>query len=222
MSVWIGPKAAAAFSVAFALLLFAGVAAINVPHSATDSEMVEWWSKSGNLNSAITSMYLVMGAALAFVPLLVHLGHRLDRESDGTRLALVALGMVFVGLLAGSAAARGVIGQGVQVNDEPLPGVDTLRYFPQLSYALMDMALIAAGVLVLATAWTTIRAKAMATWFGWASAAAGLALVLATPVIGPLTLPVLWVWAVAAAAAIWNPGIQPALHATGRPVSPQA
>lgn len=206
------PRAVAAFCVGFAALLFFGVAAINVPHSASDAEMVEWWSKSSNLNAAIASMYLVAASALAFVPVAVHLRERLGRESPAAGRTVLAAGLLFAALLLASAATRGAIALGVQMNDEPLPGVDLLRYVPQLSYAFMNMALLTVGAAVLVIGGAAISSRGLARWFGWFSLVAGAGLVLLTPVIGPLTLPGLWVWAVTAGVAIWSPSREPVLR----------
>ena len=127
--------------VGFAIFFFVGVAMLEIPENATDQELVAWWSDSGNRTAAVVSMYLFVLAGLCFLIFLVALRSRLlaveGGSGDLTALA-VGSGLVFVSLLSVAAAARGVIGFAVEspANNEPLPGPDTLRYLPQIGYAI--------------------------------------------------------------------------------------
>jgi hypothetical protein len=150
-------------------------------------------------------MYFVAISAIAFVLFLTHFRDRLNQGGGNAGTGVFALGVAFATLLLAAAATRGVIGSAVQLNDEPLPSVDTLRYLPQLAYAFMNIALLAAGSCLTFASVATLRTKAFPTWFGWASGLVGVVLLLGTPFIGPLTLPALWLWAIAAGVALWIP-----------------
>jgi len=204
MSVSIGPRAAALLSAAFALFLFLGVASINVPLKVSDQEMVDWWSKSSNQSAAIASMYFVAISAIAFAIFITYLRDRLNGDNGTAGNSMYAVGLGFAVLLLVAAAARGAIGNAVQLNDEPLPGVDTLRYIPQIGYAFMNIALITGGACLLLASLAIKRTGALPGWFAWTSVAAGVLVLVATPVAGALTLPILWVWALAASVSVWR------------------
>lgn len=70
-------KLAAIAGLAFAILLFWGTASLNIPQEATDGEVVDWWSDSGNQTYVIISMYAFAFAGLFFVGFLSHLRARL-------------------------------------------------------------------------------------------------------------------------------------------------
>jgi hypothetical protein len=210
MSVSIGPRVAALLSAAFALFLFLGVASINVPLKVSDQEMLDWWSKSGHQVSAIASMYFVAISAVAFALFVSYLREQLNGDSGTSGNAVYALGLAFAVLLLVAAATRGAIGTAVKVNGEPLPGVDTLRYVPQLGYAFMNIALITGGACLLVASWAIKRTGALPRWFMWTSVGAGVLVLVATPVFGSLTLPVLWVWALAASVSVWRLPVAPA------------
>lgn len=204
MSVSIGPRIAALLSAAFALFLFLGVASVDVPLKVDDQEMVAWWSKSGNQVSAIVSMYFVAISAVAFALFMTYLRDRLNADGGNSGNSMYALGLAFAGLLLVAAATRGTIGNAVKINDEPLPGVDTLRYLPQLGYAFMNIALITGGACLVLVAVAIKRTAELPAWFAWTSLAAGLLVLVATPFAGSSTLPILWVWALAASVSVWR------------------
>ncbi|MEO9256347.1 MAG: hypothetical protein ABI305_12450 [Tepidiformaceae bacterium] len=199
-----GPRIGALCGVAFALLLFLGVASINVPHSVSDKELIAWWAKSGNQTSAIASMYLVAASAVALVLFLSHLRERLNGESGSAGNAMFAVGGAAVGLLLTSAAVRGVIAFAVKTSDEPMPGVDVLRYFPQISYALISVALLAMGACLVLLAWAVVRAGVLPKWLAWASLALGLITLAGTPIFAGFMIPVVLIWAVVASIAVWR------------------
>ncbi|MEO8540366.1 MAG: hypothetical protein ABI577_11545 [bacterium] len=202
MSDTFNRRFAALCGVSFALLLFVGVASINVPHSVSDQEMIDWWSKGGNQSASILSMYALTASAIALVVFLSHLRDRLNSAEANAGNAMFALGLAASVMQLASSAAHGVIGNAVKVNDEPLPGVDALRFIPQLSYTFMDLALISAGACVVLASVAIRRTATLPAWLAWLGFVSGALLIVGTVVIGPLTIPILLIWAVAASVAL--------------------
>jgi hypothetical protein len=198
--------------VGFAIFFFIGVAMLETPENASDQELVAWWSDSGNRTSAVVSMYLFVLAGLCFLVFLVALRSWL-LAAEGGRGDLTALvfgsGLVFVSLLSVAAAARGVIGFAVEspTSDESLPGPDTLRYLPQVGYAITGTGgLLAAAVSMAATSVLIVRTAVFRRWLAWVGAVAVLVVVGAAIALSAvLAIPALLVWAVAVSAAMWRP-----------------
>ena len=197
--------------VGFAIFFFVGVAMLEIPENATDQELVAWWSDSGNRTAAVVSMYLFVLAGLCFLIFLVALRSRLlaveGGSGDLTALA-VGSGLVFVSLLSVAAAARGVIGFAVEspANNEPLPGPDTLRYLPQIGYAITGTGgLLAAALSMAATSVLILRTAVFGRWLAWVGAAAVLAVVgAAIALSGVLAIPALLIWTVAVSISMWR------------------
>jgi hypothetical protein len=200
---------------AFALLFFVGVVMLELPKSASDQELVAWWSDGGHQTAAVVSMYCFVLAGFCFLVFLVTLRARLLVAEGGTgqlTTLVAASGAVFVAMLFVAAAARGVIGFAVKspVNDEVLPGPDTLRYIPQIGYAVTATGgLLAAAVTMGATSWLILRSAVFGRWLAWVGIAAALAIVLASALLaGVLAIPAVLIWAAAASVALWRaPGV---------------
>lgn len=206
MSGSISPRIAALCGTAFAILLFLSVAMIDVPHSASDQALIDWWSTSGNQTASVVCMYLKSASALALVIFLSHLRDRLNRDGGSGGNAMLALGVVSAAMFVAAAAAHGVAGNAVKVNDEPLPGAETLRYLTQLSYTFIDLALISVGGCVLMASWAIRQSKALPMWLAWVGLVAGVLLIVGTMVVGPLSIPIALVWALAASVAVFRGG----------------
>ena len=107
-----------------------------------------------------------------------------------------------------AAASRGVIGFAVKspANDETLPGADTLRYLPQIGYAVTGTGGLLAAALTMATAaWLIVRTGVFGRWLAWVSAGAGLLVVVASAALaGVLAIPAVLIWAAAASIAMWR------------------
>lgn len=195
----------------FAILFFVGVAMLEIPDGVTDQKLVAWWSDSGNRTAAVVSMYLFVLAGLCFLLFLVALRSRLlaAEGGSGDLTALVlGSGLVFVSLLSVAAAARGVIGFAVEspANNEPLPGPDTLRYLPQIGYAITGTGgLLAAAVSMAATSVLIVRTAAFRRWLAWVGAVAVLVVIgAAIALSGVLAIPALLIWTVAVSFAMWR------------------
>ena len=134
----LGTKLAAVAGIASAVFFLVGTAVLNVPTKATDSELVQWWSINSHQLDALASMVSFTVAGLLFLVFLAHLRTRLlaAEGGAGTLTTIVfSAGLLFVGTLFVAATARGVISFAVKspAGDQPLPGVDLLRYLPQVS-----------------------------------------------------------------------------------------
>lgn len=206
-----GARVGSVTGVAFALLFFVGVVMLELPKSATDQELVAWWSDSGHQTSAVVSMYCFVAAGLCFLVFLAQLRVRLlDAEGgNGELTALVAAsGTVFVAMLFVAAASRGVIGFAVKspLNEETLPGPDTLRYLPQIGYAVTGTGgLLAAAFTMATTSWLILRTAAFGRWLAWVGAAAALVVVIASAVLSAaVAIPAVLIWAAATSVALWR------------------
>jgi hypothetical protein len=209
-----GDRVGAFAGLVFALSLFAGVAMLDIPRNLTDQELTSWWGDAGNQTSAVVSMYLFVAAGLSFLVLLVKLRSRLlvaERGSGDLTALVVGSGVVFVAMLFVSAAARGVIGFAAlsPANDEALPGPDTLRYLPQIGYAVTGTGGLLAVALTMATASLLIlRTAVFGRWLAWIGFIAAGAIVVANALLSAvLAIPALLVWALATSVALW---LQPA------------
>ncbi len=196
---------------AFALLFFVGIAMLNIPQAVSDEKLVAWWSDSANQLTAVVSMYVFVLAGLCFLVFLAKLRSRLLAAEGGNgelTSLVVASGAVFVAMLFVAATARGVIGFAVQspVNDEPLPGADTLRYLPQIGYAALGTGgLLAAAVAMATTSWLILRTAVFGRWLAWVGAAAALVVVAASVALSAVVaIPVMLVWALATSVAMWR------------------
>ena len=212
-----GSRIGALAGLAFAFCFFLGVAMLNIPESAADEELVAWWSDSGNQTTAVVSMYLFVLAGLCFLVFLVKLRSRLLAAEGGTgelTALVLAGGIVFVSMLFVAAASRGVIGFAVKspVNDESLPGPDTLRYLPQIGYAITGTGgLLAAALTMAATSWLIVRTSVFGRWLAWIGAVAAVLVVVASALLaGVLAIPALLVWALATSVALWRGQTLPA------------
>lgn len=196
---------------AFAAFFFVGIAMLDIPHGATDQELVAWWSDSGHQTTAVVSMYLFVLAGLCFLVFLVKLRTRLlaAEGETGELAALVAAGgIVFVSMLFVAAASRGLLGFAVKspASDESLPGADTLRYLPQIGYTVTGTGGLLAGALAMAaTSWLIVRTAVFGRWLAWVGAVAALVVIVACASLsGVFAIPALLVWAAATSVALWR------------------
>jgi hypothetical protein len=206
-----GSRLGAIAGLAFAASLFVGVAMLDLPKNATDQELVSWWADGGHRTAAVVSMYLFVVAGLCFLVFLVKLRTRLLAAEGGagelTTLVVVA-GVVFVAMLLVAAASRGVLGFAVDspANDESLPGPDTLRYLPQIGYAVTGTGGLLAGALTMATtSFLVVRTAVFGRWLAWVGVLATLAVVGAAAALSAVfAIPAVLVWALATSVALWR------------------
>lgn len=184
----------------FAFLLFLSLATVDPLREASDAELIDWWSKNSNLDDSVISMYLRLLAIPFGLAFLAQLRAALRSSDDSDWSGLVhSSGVVCATMLGVSALVRGVTAQAVRINDEPVPGVDTLRFATELSYQAYGMAAIATlAVTVGVTAFIVLRSNALPRWLGWVSlpiAAVSLAAVASQ--FGAFASPLLLLWVLA-------------------------
>jgi len=219
MSSLFGPRVAAFFGVAFAVLLFLGVASLDFPIEATDQEVLDWWSKDSNQTAALVSMAFVAFSGFALGLFVSFLRDRLNGTNGTAGNALFVVGLGAVAMLLATAGARGAMANAL-MNDEPLPGVDTLRFSAELSHAIMEVALMSVGVSIVLAAWAILKTRAFPAWSGWVSAVLGVLTVAGVVVVGPLVIPITLLWALAMSVAVWRSGSEvaaPVLRQASRP-----
>jgi hypothetical protein len=154
-------------------------------------------------------MYLFVLAGLSFLVFLAKLRSRLLEAEGGagelTSLAF-ASGVVFVAMLFVAAASRGVIGFAAlsPANDETLPGPDTLRYLPQIGYAVTGTAgLLSVALTVAVTSVLVFRTAVFGRWLAWIGVAVFAVVAVAAALLSAVfAIPALLVWALATSVAL--------------------
>jgi hypothetical protein len=194
-----------------ALLFGAGffltVASVNVPHDASDAKLLDWWQDSGKLNSGLASEFFAIMTAVLFVVLINYVRTVLEPAAMPQWTAFASsMASAFTVLLLVSAALRGVIGHMVQLQDEPLPGIDVLRYSTGLNYTLIGTATMAAFALAtLAVSVVIVRSSVLARWAGYVGLGTSLVTLAAVAVgFGAFTIPLAILWAVCMSVALWR------------------
>jgi hypothetical protein len=195
--------------VAFCALLFLATASFDPLTKATDAELIESWTNSSNLRDNVISMYFMLASVPCFLLFLVTLRRRLAAvEEEAAPLSgfMFATGLCFAVALLVAGTARGVIAQSVKFGDEPLPGPDALRYltaFSATTYALVAMPAIA--ITIAAASWLIVRSRALSVWLAWAGfAVAGVIGVATAFLVGLFTLPLMFLWVLAASFELWR------------------
>jgi len=203
MSALIGPRATALFGVAFAVFLFLGVASIDFPAESTDQEVIAWWAKGANQDATLLSMAFVALSAIALTVFFSQIRDRLNAGGGtaGNPMFAVALGSAAMLLI--SAAIRGTIGNAL-THDEPMPGVDTLRYLPELALTGMEVALMPAGIAILLGAWAMKHTRTFPVWAAWLGFVTGALTVVGNILVGPFIIPVVLIWALGTSVAVWR------------------
>jgi hypothetical protein len=195
--------------IAFCLLAFLATASFDPLTEATDAEVATWWADPANLRANVISMYLWLACVPCFLLFLTTIRGRLIAAEDGTApMATFAFttGVCFAVAVLMAAVSRGLIAQSVKFGDEPLPGPDTLRTITLLSMTTFALvAMPAAAITLAATSWLVVRGHVMASWVGWSGIIVAVAIVVATAfLVGPFTLPLLFLWITATSIELWR------------------
>ena len=200
-------KAAALAAVLFAVGLFWTVASVDVPHDATDAELLTWWQQSGNRMAGLASG---LSAILAAVTLPVVMNHlrTLGAAHRSPQLLAFARSMAaaVTALWLVTGAVRASLHELVDVMNEPLPRVDVLRFATALNYTLLGLS--GMGVLaltMLAVSAVVLRTNVLARWVGYVGAVCGVitfAAVLAQ--YGAFATLLAILWALCLAVGIWR------------------
>lgn len=186
--------------VLFAVLLFISTSSVDPQRGVTDQELLNWWSESGNRDAFVLSMYTLLLTGPLFLIFLSRLQVRLRAaDTEGGWAGVVyAAGIACAVGLAICAIARGVIASSMRFGDEPLPGVDTLRYATSLAYMAWDPALLFAMVLIATVSALILVTRILPRWIGWlgvVTAAGGAVLFVLQVAAFAIPLFIIWVLA---------------------------
>jgi len=204
-------KVGAIAGVGAAAAFLAGTAVLNVPLKATDRELVQWWSVDSHQVDALVSMLSFTLAGLLFLVFLAHLRTRLQAAEGGagTLTTIVhSAGLLFVATLFVSAIARGVIGYAIKspAETQPLPGVDMLRYLPQVSYAVLGLCgMLCASLAIAVTSMLAFRTRSFGRLVAWLGIACAAGIAAASILlVGMLAVPLILLWTIAISVALWR------------------
>jgi hypothetical protein len=155
--------------------------------------------------SGIVSGLFAFCAAALFAVVANHV-HHLEATSTSPRWRAFArsMGGAFTALMFVTAATRSAVGHLVDVMNEPLPGVDVLRYATALNYQVLGFAAMGAlGLTILATSVLALRTSAYGRWAGWVGiACGGLMLGAVAAGYGSFTVPLAILWSICLAVAV--------------------
>ena len=198
-------KVAVGAAILFGAAMFFTVAAVNVPHDASDAKLLDWWQEESNrMAGVISGIFAICAAALLAV--LMNFIHHLDatRKSPHWRAFAHSMAGAFTAAMLITAATRSVIGQLVDVLDEPLPGIDVLRYATALNYQVLGFAAMGALALtILATSVLALRTAAFGKWAAYVGLASGVVMLAAVGAgYGGYTVPLAILWSICVGIAV--------------------
>jgi len=199
-----------------AIIIFLSVAVVDPLREATDAELIDWWSSKSNLDDTMFSMYFRL-LAIPFLLAFLAQMRTVLRSADGGSWSDLAhsSGIVCAAMLGVGGLVRGVTAQSIRMNDEPLPGVDTLRLATELSYqayaiAAIGMLAITVGIFAV----IILRTNVLPRWLGWLSLPiAAVSLVAVAAQFGAFASPLLLIWLLAASFCLFR------ANGSGRKVS---
>lgn len=199
-------KVAAGSAVLFAVSFFLTVAVIDMPHSASDATLLAWWDKPGNISSAIISEVFAIATAVLLIVVVNHVRSLADKAEGGQSWMSFAHSMAtaFTATMLVTAATRSVIGRMINVENDPLPGVDVLRYATNLNIALMGgpvMTVLALAIIGISV--VVLRTRILGTWMAYDGLVCGAVILAAVAVkMGQYAIPMALIWALSLAVAI--------------------
>ena len=200
-------KVAAIAAALLALSLFMTVAVIDVPREPSDQELLTWWQDSGNRWAGVMSGAWAVLVAVTIPVVMNHL-QRLGAATRSPQWLSFARSMggavTAVWLVTG--AARATLGHLVDTMNEPLPGVDVLRYATGLNYTLLGQSGMAVLALcIVAVSVVVLRTGVFGRWLGYLGGVCAAVMVAAVVVqLGAFTTPMAILWALCLAVAIWR------------------
>lgn len=209
-----------AAGVAFAILLFISVITIDPQRGVSDQELQSWWSDGGNRDGFVISMFLMLLACPLFLLFVSRLRTRL-RAADAAGWAdmVFACGIIVTTALGISAITRGVVAKSMRFADEPLPGVDTLRFETDLAHAMWDLVILFVVVLVAIVSIMALVTHVLPRWLGWLGVVVtvGSATLLVAQA-APFAIPLLIIWVLANSVQMWRaPAAAPVGESTWQP-----
>jgi len=199
-------RVAAVAAALVGVFLFWTVAAVDVPHEASDADLLAWWQQSGNRWSGVMSGLSAIGVAVALGIVRHHLG-TLAAARGSAWMGFgrtMATAVAAVWLVTG--ALRASVGHLVDVMDEPLPGADVLRALTAVNYVLLGLSgMTVLGMMILGVSVAVLRTGALARWIGWLGAGCAAVVLLATLAqYGAYVTLVAILWSFGLAVALWR------------------
>lgn len=198
---------AAGASALFGVALFMTVASIDVPHKATDSELVHWWEQSGNRMAGVVSGLSAITAGVLIAVVIDYLGRLRATERSPHWMGFArSMGAAVTAMWLVTGSARAVLSRLVDVQDEALPRPDVLRYATALNYTLLGLAGMGVlGLTILALSVVVLRTGALARWVGRVGIGCAVIVLAATLAqYGAYVTLVAIAWALCLAVAIWR------------------
>jgi hypothetical protein len=154
-----------------------------------------YYNDSGHRRMIVLAVFLILGAALAFVVFGNDLREALTANGARTTGGLAFAGtIIFATVTAVGAIAFGWIPGSKFFGDTPIPTGEVNYLAPQLGFGIMLLPGGAAAALTLvAGGLGGARSRALPAWLGWAGVVIGVALFFIAAIFIPLILLVLWV-----------------------------
>lgn len=200
-------RVAAAASALFGVALFLTVAVIDVPHDASDAELLRWWQQSGNRTAGVISGFAAIFAGVAYPVVANYVtGLRSTATSPQWRAFTRSMVAAVTALWLVTGAVRATIGHAVDVTGEPLPGVDTLRIVTGINYALLGLSgMTVLALSMLAFSILLLRTRAMRPWVGRVGLVCSVPMLAAVAAqYGALTTLLGVLWSFCLAVAVWR------------------
>ncbi len=199
-------RVAAVGAVLFGVFLFWTVAAVDVPHDASDAELLAWWQESANRWSGVFSGLSAIGAAVSLAVVRNHLGTLAGARGSAWMGfgRTMATAVTAVWLVTG--AVRAAVGHLVDVMGEPLPGTDVLRALTAVNYVLLGLSgATVLGLMILGVSVAVLRTGALARWVGWVGVGCGVPILLAALAqYGAYLTLLAIIWSLCLAVALWR------------------
>ncbi len=203
-----GAKVALVAAILFGAAMFFTVASVNVPQDASDAKLLDWWQEQSNRTSGIISGLFAMSAAALLAVLMNYVLH-LDatRKSPQWRAFAHSMATAFAAAMLVTAATRSAVGHLVDVMEEPLPGVDVLRFATALNYQVLGLAAMGALALtILATSVLALRTAAFGKWAAYVGLGCGVVMLAAVGAgFGGFAVPLAILWSICTGIAV-RPG----------------
>lgn len=167
---------------------------------ATNSDLVAYYSDSGNRETELIAAFLIGLAVLCFLSFLGSLRGALARsEGEPARLSTVvaAAGVTFIALAAAAHVAGSTVAHAAQIFDDFQVDPDLARVFIALDYGFFVMSLFAAAAMALSASVLALHTGVFPRWLAGLGLAAALAGVLGF-LIFPSLVVLAWIVAVSA------------------------
>jgi hypothetical protein len=185
------------------VVVYVAAFALGIEVGASDREILDYYTDSGNRAKEVVAFFLIAAAALALLLFASSLRSLIARaEQETAMLATVAWAgglACAVLVLAGNAVSRATAF--AAMSDDFQLDPNTRRLAEDAGFLLFVSGALAAILLVVAVSFAALRHGLLPRWLGWAGFLVAALLPLAIGFIGFLVF-LVWVLAVSAALAL--------------------